>query len=175
MTVVVWDGRYLVADKLASRNGIKYKVKKIHIPNGSSTRHTHAIGFTGSESGVFSFMDWVENTQLASTCYPKVLEEEGILTAITVRKNSIDVYSNSSVPASFSKSNKMAWGAGADFAIGAMAAGMNAIQAANISCLHCLYCGLGLTVYDSEIDRLLHETHIKELINPPEKKLRVSL
>lgn len=145
MTVIVWDGTTLAADKQATNSGLKCKVTKIHRING------HLIGFSGEFDYAQSMLKWFENGAEVDK-FPKHQEDNdkwvGVL-VITPDKRVLK-YERSPVPMDFTENGVLCIGSGRDFAFGALAMGADAVKAVQIACAYEASCGMGVDVLTFE-------------------------
>jgi len=132
MTVLAWDGKTLAADKQITFGGTPVPCTKIFRVEDA------LIGCTGEAQEGLSFVAWWK----AGCPDPKPEFKEGFC-ALVVRNNKLWKYENMLVSILI---DMPCWGAGsgADYAIGAMAAGKNAAEAVEIACRFDVSCGLGI-------------------------------
>jgi len=137
LTVLAWDGRYLAADKQATFGGTPVPATKIF-------RHNDVlIGCAGEIQECLAFLEWYKSEGL-----PKPTLKEGF-SAYVVSDKKLYKYESMLYPYLMDMPFWAA-GCGADYAIGAMAAGKSAKEAVEIACKFDNQCGLGVDVLDSE-------------------------
>ena len=145
MTVIVWDGTTLAADKQATNSGLKCKVTKIHRING------HLIGFSGEFDYAQAMRKWFESGADVEK-FPKHQEDSdkwvGML-VITPDKRVLK-YERSPIPMDFTENKVLCMGSGRDFAFGALAMGADAVKAVQITCTYEASCGMGVDVLTFE-------------------------
>lgn len=145
MTVIVWDGKQLAADKQATNSGLKRMVTKIYRING------HLIGFSGDYDYAQAMRKWFEEGADKDK-FPKHQEDDnkwvGML-VITPDKRVLK-YERSPVPMDFTEGEAMCIGSGRDFAFGALAMGADAIKAVQVACIYEASCGMGVDVLTYE-------------------------
>jgi ATP-dependent protease HslVU (ClpYQ) peptidase subunit len=137
LTVLAWDGRFLVADRQATFGGTAIPATKVF-------RHNDVlIGVVGDAQEVMAFLEWYKSKDL-----PKpTLKAEFSSYVVSDKK----LYKYESMLYPFLMDTPFwAAGCGADYAMGAMAAGKTAQEAVEIACKLDINCGLGIDVLDSE-------------------------
>lgn len=145
MTIIVWDGKTLAADKQATNSGLKRKVTKIYKVRGN------LIGFSGELDFAFAMKKWFEDGADVEK-FPKHQEDDnkwvGML-VITPDKRVLK-YERSPVPMEFTECDAMCIGSGRDYAFGALAMGANAVRAVEVACEYENSCGMGIDVLTFE-------------------------
>jgi len=142
MTVLAWDGKSLAADKQMTMGGTPVPVTKIFRLN--TPIGPEIVGFCGEAQEALTFLEWYKSD--CST--PKPVMEKGFA-AYIVRGKELWKYESMLIPMRIDMPFWAA-GAGADYAIGAMAAGKSAREAVEIACLFDVNCGLGVDVLDCD-------------------------
>jgi ATP-dependent protease HslVU (ClpYQ) peptidase subunit len=145
MTVIVWDGKTLAADKQATNSGLKMTVTKIKRINED------LFGVTGDFDLAQSTLKWFADGADPEK-FPKHQETDDKwvgLVRITPDKRILK-YERSPFPMDYTQMGKMAWGSGRDYALAAMAMGADAVKAVEVACQFESTCGLG-------VDFLTHE------------------
>jgi len=141
MTVVAWDGKTLAVDQQGTNNGYKFKIEKLHlIPGGAAT-------FTGEVDKGLVLLDWyVKGADPAK--YP-AFQATDAWSRLIVCLDTCDVLAFEQHPVSqdYSRLPFTAWGAGRDFAIGAMAQYADARRAVEIANEHSDSCGFGVSTW----------------------------
>ena len=140
MTVIAWDGKSIAADRRAERGRVIEEHDKLFPgPNGST------ISFAGEAAKGLLLVEWYCKGRKLKD-WPKFQSTEDFITMIVAGKDGkVDVYYDEPIPVPFSN-NFNAWGSGAPFAIGAMAAGATPLEACKIAGKHCVSCGNGYDV-----------------------------
>ncbi len=145
MTVIVWDGEMLAADKQATNSGLKRAVTKIHKVNGN------LVGFSGDWDYAQAMKQWLAEGAYPDK-FPKHQEDNekwvGMLVVTPDKK--VFKYERSPIPMDMTESGSMAIGSGRDFAFGALAMGADAKKAVEIACLYEASCGMGVDVLTFE-------------------------
>lgn len=137
MTIIVWDGTTLAADRGAVLNGHLSPVTKIfRVPGG-------LVGFSGKEGHAAALLHWFLGGRDADG-WPKPFGTEAAM-AIYVTPAGVHLYTGEDGPnAALYTSNMQAWGCGRDFALAALYLGCNAKRAAEVTCALDIYCGCGV-------------------------------
>lgn len=139
MSVVVWDGRTLAADKQSTTDGLKRKTTKIYKINGD------LVGFTGAWDLAQTIKQWYANGAKPDE-WPDFQANDdkwvGIL-AIT-SSGKVHKYERSPYPMDYTKAGAMCIGSGRDYAYGALAMGADARQAVLIAIKYDAGCGMGV-------------------------------
>jgi ATP-dependent protease HslVU (ClpYQ) peptidase subunit len=145
MTIIVWDGKSLVADKQATNAGLKLTTTKIFKINGN------LVGFSGDFDYAFAMKKWFENGADPEK-FPKHQEDDnkwvGMIVIAPDKK--ILKYERSPYPIDLTESNCLCIGSGRDFAFGALAMGADAKKAVEVACEHESSCGMGIDVLTFE-------------------------
>lgn len=141
MTVIAWDGKILAADRLGMNGDTKLKVRKIfkihdgvfgavsgNLSHGLSVLEWYKNGADPKKFPVPDKEDWCPIV-IAATGYPYVIRYERTPNPFRVFNDFV------------------AFGSGDSYAIGAMAAGKNAIEAVKIASKHCISVGLGVDYF----------------------------
>ena len=143
MTVIVWDGVSLVADKQATDGGMTRTVTKVKkITKGKFKGYL--MGGSGPCSSANAVMLWFERGADEKD-FPKHQDDEelgAVLTVISPTKQILR-YEYSHVPIVF-EDKWYCTGSGREFAYGALAMGADARRAAAVACEFSAECGMGL-------------------------------
>lgn len=134
MSVVAWDGKVMAADRQGTFGGC------MPLPGCKVFEHDGVL--YGSSGGIEDFnlyRDWVK---AGKTGDPPTLQEVNFL---VVENGQITLLTERLIPMLI-EHPFYAIGGGADFAIGAMAAGANATQAVEIASRYHTGCGFGVEV-----------------------------
>jgi ATP-dependent protease HslVU (ClpYQ) peptidase subunit len=145
MTIIVWDGKTLAADRQATCGNLARSMRKI------SRYGDILIGGAGTRSAVDAVMNWVLKGCVAQD-FPKlssVPAERDVSLWVINKNGTIRKFEDSPFPMVYDD-NVFAEGSGRDFAYGAMAMGANAIQAVEIACRFDVTCGGGVDVLTFE-------------------------
>lgn len=103
------------------------------------------IGAVGSQEDGIRFMDWFEAGSNPDT-YPALTMEDIPTQLIVISREGAYTLNRTPTPLIVHE-GFMAWGSGMDFALGALAAGMDALKAVEITCLFDASCGNGYDLY----------------------------
>ena len=139
MTIIVWDGKTLASDKQATNAGLKRQVTKIFVING------HMVGFSGDFDYAQTMKHWFESGCKPEE-FPKHQEDDNKwvgMVVITPDKRVLK-YERSPYPMDFTEAGAHCFGAGRDFAYGALAMGANAVEAVEVTCRYENSCGMGI-------------------------------
>lgn len=146
MTVIVWDGTTLAADRLAVSQSHVFSITKIARIGGL------LVGVAGTGSKIREFQDWLGSPR-APERYPRHDNEHHYFTAIVIgREGFIHRYESSPVPMVVEDPVHVI-GVGRDFARAALHCGKTAKEAVEITNLYSADCGGGvdtLTFEDPE-------------------------
>jgi len=138
MTVIVWDGYRLAADKRATSNGNRRTITKIR-------RHGHELlGFSGDLCQALTLQQWYMDGAIPHE-FPKQCEEGNQTLVVIGAKREIMCYVACPYPEVYEESYH-AWGSGRDYALAAMFLGQNAIEAVRIASHFQVDCGDGYDV-----------------------------
>lgn len=152
MTVLVWDGKTLAADKQCTYGGLKLKIKKIFRVGED------LIGFTGNAEAVPEMLHWLDSGGELND-FPFRKEDNIELTTVLITpKKQILVFNGwSPIPLDLSENKFYADGCGMHLAYGALMAGKSAKEAVAIVCKMDTGCGMG-------IDTLTHKAPKKKKV-----------
>ena len=140
MTIIVWDGKTLAADKQTTMFGQKIKSTKIHKWKGN------LFGCSGTGVLNESMMEWFKdgaNPEL----FPENIEigsDENCHMLVITPESKILYYEECAYPMDFTENGIFAIGSGAPYAYAAMAMGADAIKAVEITSLFSADCGIGI-------------------------------
>lgn len=140
MTIIVWDGTTLAADRMANRHGHASAVDKLFRLNNGEL-----LAISGDLPHGLELKRWYELGADPAT-FPRKDKDNAFI--YVVRKDGF-VYSYETSPEAIKfYDRQFAAGCGRDYAYGAMAMGADAIQAASIACSHEVNCGMGIMSLD---------------------------
>lgn len=139
MTIIVWDGSSLAVDSGATDGFTIWEQEKVW-------KHGDELitGF-GNTNAVLALRKWYLSGADENQ-FPRMGDRRGELIVVTI-KNGLLRYEDSPHPLEHGF-NKCAFGAGKDFAYGALAMGATAEQAAIIATKYSVYCGHGVKVFN---------------------------
>jgi ATP-dependent protease HslVU (ClpYQ) peptidase subunit len=139
MTVIVWDGVTLAADKQATQSDLARRVKKIRRIRGN------LVGASGQWDLAQEMFDWFAQGAKRET-WPATQRTDdkwvGLLVITPSRK--ILKYESSPIPIDFTANRRYAFGSGRDFAYGAMEMGADARAAVLAASKFDINCGMGV-------------------------------
>ncbi len=140
MTVIVWDGKSVAVDSLATNGGRKRTVEKFReLDNGT------VLLWTGDHEEGLVLADWYENG-CKPEGLPKYESKEDFTLLIVLHANGwVEQYSCERIPERLHP--PFAWGDGAPYALGAMAMGADAAHAAEAACGLSVYCSTPVHVF----------------------------
>jgi hypothetical protein len=165
MTVIVWDGKTLAADKLCVNNGIKAPVTKIGIGYSDKSNHIfrsrkYFYGYAGTLPLALELVKWLNEDSTPSTFPEKARENKADPLLLVIvegefphKSEEIYLFEGGPVPSKLTEAVKFAIGSGRDIAYGAMAMGADAEKAVLIANEIETTCGLGvdkLSFYEYE-------------------------
>lgn len=139
MTIIVWDGRMLAADKQVTTSGLRRKVTKIF------KIRDHLVGFSGDFDLAQSLKYWFQSGADIEK-YPTFQSDSDKFVGMLVITPDREIlkYERSPHPIYMTENKTYALGSGRDFAIGAMAMGANAVEAVSIASIFDSGCGMGI-------------------------------
>lgn len=147
MTVIVWDHRVgkLVADKQATQGDLRRAVTKIRRIRG------HLCAAAGDWDLAQEMFKWFEDGAVPDQAPPFVRHKEDWVAFITITpEKRVLKYEKSPIPMDFTESAEVdgwyAFGSGRDYVIGALAAGVDVVEAVGIANRYCTGCGMGFDV-----------------------------
>ena len=141
MTIIVWDGKTLAADRLSVCGTLQRTMTKIQ-------RHGDLIfGGAGVRTTLEAMRAWVVGGCVIDKFpeLPKGEEHHSHAFWVINKNGTIVKFEDSPYPLKYDDP-VFAEGTGRDFAYGAMAMGANAVQAVEIACKHDIYCGGGVDI-----------------------------
>lgn len=139
MTVIVWDGTTLAADKQGTSANLARTVTKIHrIPNG-------ILGFCGVLSHGMAVLEWFRNGEDKDKWpYPKG-DDVASTAVLVIRADGACMYHTDEGPHPERFEDPfIAIGSGRDYAMAAMYLGCDARHAVEVACKFDVTCGQGI-------------------------------
>ncbi len=139
MTIIVWDGVTLAADKQSTTAGLKRRVTKIFEINGN------LVGFSGDWDYAQALKRWFMNGCKPEE-HPKHQDHNDNWVGMLVITPSKQVfkYERSPYPMDFTEAGAHCIGSGRDYAYGALAMGADARTAVKVACTLDTGCGMGI-------------------------------
>ena len=138
MSIVAWDGKTLAADKQATNNGMRHLTTKLK--RGRSLR---VFAYTGDQDSAEGMLQWFEDGADAAKFPAYQNDKERWARLIVASEGGLVIYERTPHPILVDDAF-MAWGAGRDYAMGAMACGKTAREAVEIAMRFDTSCGLGI-------------------------------
>lgn len=140
MSVVVWDGTSLAADRQSIINDMRSTASKI-------CRLPGALGaWVGTHSQGLLLIDWYRDGADPAQ-WPAFQKDKEEWTRLIIVNNKGLVWEYECEPVKILLEDPyMAWGSGAQYAMGALAMGASAKQAVEIANRFCVTCGVGVDV-----------------------------
>lgn len=140
MTILVFDGTTLAADKMAESSGYARTVRKIFKLDG------HLLGISGDLSRGLELLAWWAASDNGTKLdgFPKTDDEERHSFMWVVKPDgTIMCYEETAFPCVF-EDKTFAAGCARDLAIGAMAMGADAVKAVQVAIDNEIHCGNGI-------------------------------
>ena len=141
MSVVVWDGKTLAADRMGVCAGLGVTTSKMSVRLGT------VLAWTGDSDRGRALAEWFWNGE-DKAAWPKFQDDKErwtrliVATAIRCKVYEQEPY------ALVVHDPFAAWGSGRDFAYGALEMGADARRAVEVTCKHSIECGMGVEAYD---------------------------
>jgi hypothetical protein len=152
MTVIVWDGTTLAADREAGDNWIKCNsVTKIARIAG------HLVGCAGPASAAREMQAWFAGGADPATFHESLRKLDSLTMLAIAPDGTITVYQNTPYPVIYVPGqigNRYAIGSGKEAAMAVMLAGHDARRAVEITSLVCAGCGNGVDTLELTDDTL---------------------
>lgn len=137
MSVVVWDGVGLAADRQATSYEMSIQTQKLFRGFDGSV-----LGFTGEVSQGLELVEWYNNGHIAEQ-YPEFQKTDDWTRLIVCKVGECFYYEKSHIPLKV-YDKYAAFGSGRDFAIGSLAMGGNSVIAVSVANQFNIYCGYGV-------------------------------
>lgn len=145
MSVIAWDGKTLAADRQGTICDTNVTVSKIRKSSDGTI-----LAWVDSHEGGMAMALWFEKGA-DPEMLPDTQNKDDWSRLITLLPNGqIFTYELQGIPLPI-LDPFAAWGAGRDFALGAMAMGADARKAVEIASKFNVYCGMGVEAFDFEI------------------------
>lgn len=143
MTVIVWDGKTLAADKRATQSDLARTVTKIRRIRG------HLCAVAGDWDLAQEQFEWFANGADPSNIPPYFRNKDDWVAFVAITPTGrVLKYERSPLPMDFTESVRkegfFCFGSGRDFAIGALSMGADARTAVKVAIMHCPSCGNGV-------------------------------
>lgn len=140
MSTIAFDGKIVAADKQGTYcSTIRNTTKLVRLDNGE------ICGWTGTLAVGETMLDWYKAGADPEKHPPEILDKEANTSFIVIQPSGLVwMYGGFKKQETFTD-RFCAWGSGREFAIGAMAAGKNAIDAVAIAMDYDINTGVGIT------------------------------
>lgn len=136
MSVVVWDGTTLAADRQATNSNLRRTMTKI-------SRHGDVlIAGTGTQTSTQAVRSWILDGAHPEK-FPHAETDDNTAVWVINRNGTIVKFENSPFGITY-LDTVFAEGSGRDFALGAMSMGADAVTAVKVACMYDIYCGGGI-------------------------------
>lgn len=140
MSVVAWDGKTLATDRRICSGDIIHEMSKSRmLPNGE------VVAWTGCVDTGLLMVQWYEDGADPER-FPRRQKTSDFANLIVATTNGIREYGQGAIPIVMDDSF-CAWGSGSAIALGALAMGATAEEAARIACRYSSSCGNGIDIY----------------------------
>lgn len=140
MTIIVWDGKILAADRQATSSGIKREVTKIRKIGDS------LYGISGSFDRCMALFHWVENGKDPEKWPAFQRDSDDWVYMCEIAPGGIvKKYEREPYPM-YIEETQYAQGCGRDYAMGAMWMGAGAVDAVKAACQFDPNCGMGIDI-----------------------------
>lgn len=139
MTVIVWDGETLVADRRACKGDLRRTVTKI-VAHGDEL-----LAACGDTALGLLLMAWYCDGAKPQE-FPRLEDDDDAELVVVKADGVVWLFERKPVPIIF-HDRMIAFGAGAKYALGAMEMGADSIQAALVACKLSVSCGDGIDAY----------------------------
>lgn len=139
MSVIVWDGKTLAADKQATNAGL------VHVCSKIFRIGENLVGFVGDYDYLWGMKHWME-TGANPDDFPAHQKDKDtwVGTFVVTPDGRLLKYERCPYPADFSQNKIMCMGSGRDFAYGALEMGADAVRAVEIASKYESTCGMGV-------------------------------
>jgi len=145
MTTIAWKDGILCSDRQANAGDARKLCEKLWVVKGTD----YAVAITGSLSAGIRFCEWLKNGARKEDTW--ALDDDSEAVVLNAYTGKVVAYDSNMVPMPVMDKFD-AWGSGADFAIGAMTAGVDAVRAVEIASQHDTGTGNGLAVINLNKD-----------------------
>lgn len=146
MSIIVWNGSTIAADRQGTCADMKVTLRKIRVLKSGVV-----LAWTGAQEQGIALVGWYE-AGADRDKWPAFQKGENWTQLIVADANGADLYEREPEP-QMVHDEFMAWGSGRDFAMGALAMGADAKTAVEIASRFNVNCGLGcdvITLHDPE-------------------------
>lgn len=143
MTTIAWDGKSLAGDRMLSIGSAAVRSPKSKIQRIVFCGEESLVGGAGSVEAIGAFICWLKSGG-ADDRAPLPSDSDGCqYSVIVANRNGVYYFANSTKPVFL---GKVAWaiGSGADYALGAIAAGVSSKKAVQIASKYDTSTGMGV-------------------------------
>lgn len=140
MSVVVWDGKTLAADKQGTCGDLMKKTTKIKRAESGDL-----LAWVGTSEYGLVLAQWYENGCKPED-WPEFQKSDEWSRLIVVHKGKAYEYETTPTRQPV-ETVPMAWGSGSDFALGALAMGADAAEAVRVASKYSVSCGFGVDAF----------------------------
>ena len=142
MTIVVWDGKTIAADRQITRGDqVSSRVKLKRLDSGA------VVCTCGDADRGLMLIDWYINGKDPAVWPAFQRADTGWVILVVVECGQVYEYNQEPVAIPV-EAPYDAWGSGSSFALGALAMGATASQAVEAASKHCNTCGMGVDAFD---------------------------
>lgn len=148
MSVVVWDGKSLAADRQSTDCDMREESTKIRLIEAGPFKG-EVVAWVGGEVDGSALADWYEQGAEPDK-WPKAaqIDNESSSSLIVAGVAGCKHFQGTHAPIAVRVTSPFrAWGSGRDFAMGALAMGATAAEAVMVASRFCITCGVGIDVY----------------------------
>ena len=148
MSVIVWDGKRLAADRQVSDGSMVRSTTKIRkITKGKFKGYL--IGAVGATATANTLMDWFELGANPGQFPFEYAKSEMLGASLLVITQEKEIWRFDHLPNPIvMEDEEYAHGSGRDFAYGAMSMGADAVMACEVACTHSTECGVAIDVLE---------------------------
>ena len=152
MSVIVWDGKIVAADRQMTSGDLKRTYTKLHHVATDPVRREWSREFVvagvGSADELLALVDWARKGFVRSE-WPDFMRKKDCETKmIVVSASGVALHFEGEPYGIPVKDSFIAWGSGRELSMGAMAMGASATQAVRVACHHSPFCGMGIDAYE---------------------------
>lgn len=141
MSVVVWDGKRIAADQQAALVDMRVRMEKVYRAKDGAV-----LAFTGNAALGLLLCAWYDAGARIED-WPSFQSTDDWCRLIVAKTGACAHYEAQPIPIPV-LDHFAAWGSGRDFAIGALAAGADALAAVEIASRFNVHCGMGATAME---------------------------
>lgn len=149
MSIIIWDGKTIAADKQMTGNGIIHVATKIFKVNDKEV-----VAFNGALDQAYVLFEWYKNGCVKDD-WPDFQSSDEWTGMVVATQNTLQVYQRYYLPITY-EDKYLTFGAGREIALGALSMGADAIKAVKIVCLHESSCGCGIDAYTFVDDKIVY-------------------